>query len=80
MKIERKLTIDVELTPEDLADCFCELYADEQAIFFNRISELVEKWDTSFCFQAHAIESSGKLTNNGRWIMSVIGEYSKVIK
>ena len=80
MKIERKLTVDVELTPEDIADCFFDLYADGQAVFFNRISELVKKWDTSFCFQAHAIEGSGKLTNNGRWIMSVIGEYSKVIK
>lgn len=80
MKIERKLTIDVELTPEDLADCFCDLYADGQAIFFNRISELVGKWDTGFCFQVQLVGSSGKLTSGGRGIMRTIGEYSEVIK
>lgn len=80
MKIERKLTIDVELTPEDLADCFCDLYADEQAVFFNRISELVGKWDTGFCFQMQSIDSSEKLTIGGRGIMRTISEYSEVIK
>lgn len=80
MKIERKLTVDVELTPEDLADCFCELYADEQAVFFNRISELVEKWDTSFNFQLQGIGNSGVLTKDGRIIMSMIGDYLPVIK
>ena len=75
MKIERKLIVDVELTPEDLADCFCELYADEQAMFFNRISELVEKWNGSFCFQLQAIIDSKVLTSGGKDIMRQIGEY-----
>ena len=74
MKIKRKLTIDVELTLEDLADCFCDLHADEQAVFFNRISELVEKWDTSFFFQVQSINRSRKLTNGGIKIMDIIGE------
>ena len=79
MKIERKLTVDVDLTPKDIADCFCELYADEQAVFFNRISELVEKWDTSFNFQLQAIGNGRVLTNDGRRIMSMIGDYLPVI-
>lgn len=74
MKKERKLTVDIELTPEDLADCFCDLHSNEQATFFNRISELVEKWDTSFFFQVQAINRSGKPTSGGDEIMGIIGE------
>ena len=80
MKIERKLTVDVELTPEDLADCFCDLHSNEQAHFFNRIAEVVATWDTSFNFQLQAIGNSGVLTNDGRRIMSMIGDYLPVIK
>ena len=80
MKIERKLTVDVELTPENIADCFCDLHDNEQAFFFNRISEVVETWGTSFCFQLQAIIDSKVLTNGGKDIMRQIGEYSEVIK
>lgn len=80
MKIERKLTVDIELTPEGLADLFCDLHDNEQAFFFNRIADVVSTWDTSFNFQLQAIGNSGALTSDGREIMSVIGEYSGVIK
>ena len=78
MKIERKITVDVELTPEDLADCFCNLYDNEQAIFFNSIAEEVATCGTSFCFQLQAIINSRILTNGGKDIMRQIGEYSEV--
>ena len=74
MKIERKLTVDIELTPEDLANYFCDLHPNKQTVFFNRISELVEKWDTSFFFQVQAIRNSEKLTSGGGEIMDIIGE------
>lgn len=80
MKIKRKLTVDIELTPEDLADCFCDLYDNEQAFFFNRIAEVVATWGKPFCFQLQYISNNKALTSDGKEIMSMIGEYSEVIK
>ena len=80
MKIERKLTVDVELTPEDLADCFCDLHSNEQAHFFNRMAEVTAKWGAPFCFQLQYIVDSKILTRDGKEIMCQIGEYSEVIE
>ena len=75
MKIQRKIDVDIELSPEDIADCFCDLHDDEQAIFFNRIAEEVATWGTSFCFQLQAVIDSLHLTSGGKDIMRQIGEY-----
>lgn len=75
MEIQRNIDINVELSPEDIADCFCDLRDDEQAVFFNRISEVVKKWGSPFCFQLQHIINNGILTRDGKEIMCQIGEY-----
>lgn len=77
MKIQRKIDVDIELSPEDLADCFCDLYADEQAMFFSHIAEVVTKWDSLFCFQLQRVINNKALTAGGRAIMRTIGEYGE---
>lgn len=75
MKIPRKVDIDIEMSPEDIADCFCDLHDDEQALFFNRIAEVVATWCNPFCFQLQYIINKKILTRDGREIMRQIGEY-----
>lgn len=78
MKIPRKIDVDIELSPEDLADCFCDLCDEEQAIFFNRIFDAVTAWGKPFCFQLQAVIDSPALTSGGKAIMRTIGEYGEV--
>ena len=77
IKISRKIDIDVEMSPEDIADCFCELHDDGQALFFNRIAEVVATWGNPFCFQLQSIADNKVLTGDGRKIMRQIGEYGQ---
>ena len=77
IKIPRKVDIDIELSPEDLADCFCDLHSDEQAFFFNRIAEVVETWANSFTFQLQCMIDNNVLTIDGKEIMRQIGEYGE---
>lgn len=66
-------TVQVKLTPEDIAVVFCEMFSDDQARFFNRVAELVKEWDEPFSMQLQAITEKG-LTPEARFIMRKIGE------
>ena len=75
-KITRTATIEIELSPSELAKSFCRYNEDEQAEFFNQIGKEVESWGRCFCFQLQAITDSEELTDVGRGVMSEIGDYS----
>jgi len=77
MKITRTTDVTVELSPEDIADCFCDLYNDEQAMFFNRIAEVTAIWNTRFCIQVESIIDSNMLTKGGKKIILQLGEFDK---
>jgi len=62
-----------EITPEIISELFCHMSQDEQARFFNHISEIATKW---FCFQLQYITDDNGLTYGGRRVMQEIGEYS----
>ena len=40
----------------DLARLFCELFADQQAAFFNSVAEISSKWPTDASFQWRSIQ------------------------
>lgn len=77
MKILRNIDVDIDMSPENIADYFCDLSSSEQAIFFNRIAEVTAKWAGPFCFQLQCIVSSNMLTREGKEIMRQIGEYGE---
>lgn len=64
------------VSPEKIAELFCDLDADEQARFYNHIDLVASKWSSLFCFQLQAITDSPELTYAGRRVMDSIGEYS----
>jgi len=76
MSITKNVDIDIELTPSELAKVFESWDGDAQAEFFSKLAEFVGRWKHLFEMQAIAITDSDKLTNAGRDIMRVIGDYS----
>lgn len=77
MAIKRKIEIYFHITPAELAAVFANYDEKEQALFFNEIAKQVDQWDCPFCFQTQSITDSEKLTDEGRQIMQIIGEYSQ---
>jgi len=75
--LERKITIPIQITPEELASEFCNMGNDEQALFFNKVSEITSKWENPFCFQLQSIIDDKSLAQGGRKIMESIGEYGE---
>lgn len=74
--IKRRVEVDVYATPLELARSFCDMDGDEQAEFFNYIEHFSAEWEAPFALQMSAIEESTKLTEGGRFVMRLIGEYS----
>jgi len=74
--MNRTITIEIHPTPEELAEIFCDMVSADQARFFNTIHEISSKWSAPFCFQLQAITDDKELSDNGRYIMKEIGEYS----
>lgn len=76
--IERKVDVTVELTARELAQEFCGLTSEDQALFFNSIADIVvAEWGAEFCFQLQAVTDEKGLTVAGRDVMSQIGEYGE---
>ena len=72
----------VDITPQLVAELFCNMDNHEQALFFNEIPEIASHWKekggsfNDFCFQLQYITNDDGLTLAGRRCMQQIGEYS----
>ena len=69
--------LSVTLSPEELAEEFCEMDAAKQVAFFNEIASQTASWRGSFSFQLQAIIDDPTLTPEGRTVMKQIGEYGE---
>lgn len=69
--IKRNVEVAVQITPEELADAFWDMWQNEQAEFFNRLSGF-----EGLVFQLQAIADDPTLTDEGRHAMGRIGEYA----
>ncbi len=72
----KEISVNIKLTPMDLAIEFCEMNADKQAEFFNLIAGILKKWDDNLSFKLHAITNSDVLNSNGRNAIVSLGEYT----
>jgi hypothetical protein len=73
-KIIWKRNLEVTLTIEELADKILCLDNEEQAILISTMGQLAESFD--FIRQLSSISTSSTLTEEGRNLMRLIGEYS----
>ncbi len=73
--LQRKIMVDVTPTPDELAFEFANMGDEQQAMFFNELARITNKWDKPFCFQLQSIIDNPALTTDGRHIMEMIGDY-----
>lgn len=76
--IQRKITVGVVLSPDELAFEFANMGDEQQAMFFNELAAITAKWERPFCFQLQYIIEHPALTKEGRSIMQDIGNYGAV--
>jgi hypothetical protein len=61
MNIKIKRTFEIKLTPQEIAQVFCDMEAVEQAQFFSDIFKITRTWKSS--------PSSGPFYNQSCWII-----------
>lgn len=76
MKISFTTTQEVDITPKQLAEVFCEMDSDQQAEVLNHIATIFHSWDNEW-FQIREIMSSDKLYSGKAWIKSMYEEIKK---
>lgn len=74
--LSRKISVDVEPSPEELAFEFTIMSDSQQAAFFNELARLTEQWTTPLCFQMQWITDNAALTDGARNVMKTIGDYA----
>ena len=68
-------TIDVEITPKELAAAFCEMLDDQQAEFFAEVWQIARGWPgAGWCQQSCSIAS--KLDDAGRECIKVLASHA----
>jgi|688.fasta_scaffold127756_7 hypothetical protein len=75
--ITRSVYLDVELSPYELAQEFCNMDAEQQAMFLNHVASISEDWDGTFVEQVQAIVNSNGFLNGANKVMKIFGEYAK---
>jgi len=75
---QRKIFIDVTPTPDELAFEFANMDDEQQAMFFNELARITNKWEWPLCFQLQALIENPALTEEGRMIMEQIGVFGAV--
>lgn len=74
--IERNVTININLTPEELAFEFCDMDDSGQATFFNELHRITQQWKNPLCFQLQHLTDNPLLTDGARNVMKQIGDYA----
>ncbi len=73
--ILRTETIQVKVTPKELASEFCEMDSMQQAEFFNTVASISKEWECGhFIHQMNCVSSEQMLTDSGHKVMSIIGD------
>jgi len=78
--LSRKIMVAVDPTPNELAFEFANMADEQQALFFNELARITDKWDHPLCFQLQYVTDNKILTPAGRRVMELIGEYSHPYK
>ena len=73
-----KRTVEFSPTPRELAEVFASFPSDKQADFFSWLATIISKWGRHFVFQLAWVADEDALTQGGRDIMRLIGEYGEM--
>jgi len=75
--IKRNIDIELKLKPEELAEQFCDMNANEQVEFFNTLGFITSVWEKPLAFQLQAIRDLNRLSTNGKYFIEKLAEYAK---
>jgi hypothetical protein len=74
MAIKRTHTVDVEITPRELAEAFCDMIDAEQAQFFSHVWDIAKSWPgAGWCQQSCSIISATDM--NARAAISTLASH-----
>ncbi len=67
---------DIDISPEQLAEEFCNMSCHQQARFFNAVHEVTKDWTVvGFVMQLQGVIDSPEFTAEARSVMKLIGDY-----
>ncbi len=69
-----KKTIELKLTPKEIAELFCELDNHDQAIFFNEVGKIMKSWPGIPYVQVTSFIESKSLNEHGHMLLRFISE------
>lgn len=75
MGLKKSIEIDLDFTPEDIAELFCCMDHEKQATFFNTIAKITSAKGWNLPMQLSYVSESELLSKDGRNIMRLIGMY-----
>lgn len=77
MPVTRSVTID-DLTPQEMAEIFCNMFADQQAVFFNTVGAISRTWPgAGMCQQAYGIVRH--LDDLGLYVVQRIADHAGLV-
>ncbi len=77
MGLTRTITVE-DISPQELAELFCDMYADEQAVFFAEIASITAKWPgAGWCQQSCGI--ADKLNRAGRDVIKTLADHAGLL-
>ncbi len=77
LRLKEALFENIEFSPEDIAELFCDLGCSQMADFFDEVSRISETWRCTFAMQMQFVKDCPELTNEARSIMRTIGDYAE---
>lgn len=73
MTVYRNTTIEIQLSPEELAKEFCDMGDSDQVKLFNEVASITADWEGLLLTQMTYVASHEDLTDAGRQVMRTIG-------
>ena len=74
MDYRKIITVNVEITPQELAAAFCGMGSEEQAEFFSAIKPITDQWPgTGLCPQSLFINQD--LNAAGRFVLETLASH-----
>ncbi len=74
--IAKTFTLDIELTPRDLAEYVAYMDSDQQAEFFSRLAKEFDGFGDNRYTQMHEIVHSKRFTNGAKWLICDLQYYA----
>lgn len=74
--IDKYTYVEMNLTVSDVANLFCELDEDQQALFFAEVGLITDEWESSLASQLQSVKDSKFNSDGARRVMRTIGEYA----